>query len=317
LDLSLGPCANFFREETVRASLLKMSSLWGVLALLPATPVWAQGPGEPIVSGSSVGYIDSAPVQNLFRLRVDAAYDNRRPTRAEFFWPKGRPNGPGLPLPETNVDYQEITAYLELTANSWLSGFVECPVRFLNPDINRNTAGYADMNAGFKAALVQTEDTVATFQFRTYLPTGDAERGLGNNHVSLEPAFLLNQKLTDPWTLEGELRYWVPIGGTDFAGDIVRYGLGLSYGTRKPDAFWMIPVVELVGWTVLGGKEARASSLLSTGVKDAAGDTIVNAKIGMRLGINDRSDIYAGYGRALTGDTWYKNTLRLEFRLQF
>ena len=306
----------------MRAGLLKISSLWGTLAvtgliLLAPAPADAQGPGEPVVSGSSVGYIDSALVGNLFRLRVDAAYDNRRPTRAEFFWAKGAPGGPGLPLPETNVDYQDISAYLELTATSWLSGFVECPVRFLNPDINPNTAGYTDMNAGFKAALVQTEDTVATFQFRTYLPTGNAHHGLGNNHVSLEPALLMNQKLAEKWTLEGEFRTWVPIGGTDFAGDLVRYGLGISYGTRKPDSFWVIPVLEFVGWTVLDGKESRVSSPVSSAVKDASGDTILNAKIGVRMGLNDRSDFYAGYGHALTGDTWYKDTWRLEFRLQF
>ena len=26
-------------------------------------------------------------------------------------------------------------------------------------------------------------------------------------------------------------------------------------------------------------------------------------------------DVYAGYGRPLTGDKWYENTFRVEFRL--
>ena len=46
------------------------------------------------------------------------------------------------------------------------------------------------MNAGFKWAFWETDDQVATFQLRTYIPTGAASRGLGNNHVSLEPALL-------------------------------------------------------------------------------------------------------------------------------
>ena len=62
-----------------------------------------------------------------------------------------------------------------------------------------------------------------------------------------------------------------------------------------------------------------------TAVKDAAGDTIVNAKIGVRLGFGplvgpanlSRSDLYIGYGRALTGDVWYKDILRVEYAWRF
>jgi hypothetical protein len=290
----------------------------GIL-LLAAVPLsaHAQGAGEPTVSGSSVGYIDSALPADLFRLRFDAAYQDRRPTRAEFFWAKGGPAGPGTPLPETRVDYQDISSYLELRITSCLSGFVECPVRFLNPEVNRNTAGLADMNAGLKLAFWQTADTVATFQFRTYVPTGEARRGLGTDHVSLEPALLLYQRLAPHWTLEGEFRTWVPVGGTDFAGDLVRYGIGVSYGTRQPDTFWVTPVVEFVGWTVLNGKESVVGPSGLGGVKGTSGQTIMNVKLGARFGFSDWADVYAGYGRALTGDTWYKDTWRIELRLLF
>jgi hypothetical protein len=310
------------REATVRADFLRTSRLWGVLAAtgiillgLAPTPARSQGAGEPGASGSNVGYIDSALTGDLFRLRFDASYRDRQPTRAEFFWPKsGSIGGPGPRKAETSVDYQDISAYLELAGNSWLSAFVETPVRFLNPDRNPNTAGFADMNAGFKASFVQTANTVATFQFRTYIPTGAGGHGLGNNHVSLEPALLMNQRLAERWTLEGEFRYFVPIGGTDFAGNIVRYGLGLSYGTHSPDSFWLNPVAEFVGWTVLDGKVSQPSAPLG---RDASGDTIFNAKLGVRAGHGDRYDLYAGYGRALTGDFWYKDTFRVEFRFRF
>jgi hypothetical protein len=46
------------------------------------------------------------------------------------------------------------------------------------------------------------------------------------------------------------------------------------------------------------------------------GDTIVNAKLGLRIG-SGNADFYASYGRALTGDVWYKDIVRLEFRLGF
>jgi hypothetical protein len=264
-----------------------------------------------------VGYIDNAIPGNQFRLRYDAAYDDRRPNRAEFFWPKGAPLGPGVPRPETNVDYQDLSADLEFALTRRLSTFVELPWRFVHPDVNPNAAGFADMNAGFKYAFLFTPDRVATFQFRTYIPTGDGARGFGNEHVSLEPALLVYQRLSDKLGIEGELRYWVPSGGTDFAGDIMRYGIGLYYDIYRNNRFRVSPVAEFVGWTVLGGKESfpHPSGLVS--VEEAAGQTIVNAKAGLRLTTGSRSDLYAGYGQALTGDRWYADTFRLEFRIRY
>jgi hypothetical protein len=33
------------------------------------------------------------------------------------------------------------------------------------------------------------------------------------------------------------------------------------------------------------------------------------------VGFGDLADMYVGYGRPLTGDRWYENTVRVEFRL--
>ena len=45
----------------------------------------------------------------------------------------------------------------------------------------------------------------------------------------------------------------------------------------------------------------------------------------MRLGLNDlpewrrlsQSDLYVGYGRALTGEVWYKDIVRVELRMRY
>ena len=58
---------------------------------------------------------------------------------------------------------------------------------------------------------------------------------------------------------------------------------------------------------------------------NSAGKTIVNAKMGVRVGFGDlletgwfsSSDLYVGYGRALTGDVWYRDILRVEYRVRF
>src|SRR5439155_23919873 len=158
------------------------------------------------IRDSNDGYIDPAIPADLFRFRFDAGYNNRRPTRAEFFWPRGAPFGPGPAIVERSVDYQDLSTYLEARFAPNVSGFVELPVRFLNPDLNPNTSGLGDMNAGFKWAFINDEDLVTSFQFRTYIPTGDADRGLGNDHISLEPSLIVFKPMGDSWGIEGELR---------------------------------------------------------------------------------------------------------------
>jgi hypothetical protein len=197
------------------------------------------------------------------------------------------------------------------------SAFVEVPWRFLNPEINADHNGIGDMSAGFKYAFIDDPDFVATFQFRTWAPTGDARRGLGNNHVSLEPELLIWKPLTERCGLEAELRYWVPIGGTDFAGDIIRYGISLHYDLPRFGMVQFSPVATVVGWTVLGGKESGLQPSGLVTVNDAAGDTIVNLKLGVRAGLERCGDLFVGYGRVLTGDRWYENTVRLEWRYAF
>ena len=321
-------------------------------------PFAARG-GEGFAIADNVGYIDSAIIRSRFRLRYDSAYDNNRPDRAEFFYPKCgcfgnvanflSPNGtfnaayarahgydpralgpqhptrPGGNPGESRVDYQELSPYLEYAANAKTSGFIEMPVRFINPTLNNNAYGWSDMNLGFKRALVANPNQFYTFQFRTYVPTGSGERGLGTNHPSLEPAFLVFQRLTDRLYLNGEIRDWIPVHATDFAGNVLRYGVGLTYNMVLTEHLRVAPVSEFVGWSVLSGKKLDPG----VGPVSAAHDTIVNAKIGLRIALgnytqagggsalNDRQSLYFGYGRALTGDHWYKDILRVEYNRYF
>jgi hypothetical protein len=262
---------------------------------------------------SSVGYIDNPIPTSQVILRYDTAYDFPTPNRAEFFYAKPRPGGPGLPLPERRIDFQDATAVLEAARDGRWSGFVELPVRFLNPEVNANAAGLGDVRAGFKYAFYQGPDGVATFQLRAYAPSGNPNLGLGTNHATLEPGLLGFRPLSDRLSLLGELRAWVPIGGTDFAGPVLRYGVGLRYDQLRTDTLRLAPIVEVVGWTVLGGKESEAADGGAV-VSSSAGTTIVNVKVGYRLDVRDRFGVYAGYGRAVTGDRWYADTFRLEAR---
>lgn len=284
------------------------------------------GVGSSVALGGPGGYLDSAKPRTTFRLRYESAYGMNRPDRAEFFYgkcgcfltapaPFTDPNAPGPVGVETNIDYQDIRAYFEYAFSNRFSAFIEAPVRFINPAVNPNEVGYADMNFGVKYAAIANCDRYLTFQFRVYVPTGDARKGLGTDHVSLEPGVLLTERLSDRWTLQAQVRDWIAIGGTDFAGNVLDYGVGLSYLAFDSDRVRVSPVVEAVGWSVLNGK-----ALADGNVVNAAGDTIANAKFGIRIGLGcptengDRSDVYIGYGRALTGEVWYKDLVRVEYR---
>ena len=102
---------------------------------------------------------------------------------------------------------------------------------------------------------------------------------------------------------------------------MLRYGVGTSYLAWQGQRLYVAPVAEFVGWTVLSGKE-----LSDEGAVSAAGDTIINGKFGIRIGrgepeqafySTDSSDLYIGYGRALTGEVWYKDMLRIQYRKFF
>jgi hypothetical protein len=275
----------------------------------------AQGLKVPRVRDTNVGYIDPAIPGNVLRVRYDSVYDNLRPTLGEMFWPPGPPNGPGPPIPERRVNYQDLAAYVEALVSESTSVFANIPVRFLDPDLNANTAGLGVTDFGFRRSLIACDGLSATFQLRTYVPSGDYRRGLGNSLVGLEPALLVYLPLGDQWGIEGEVRDWIPIGGTDFAGNTLRYGVGLWFDALCTEELRVTPIAEFVGWSLLDGRVSVHQPGGPPLVENAAGDTIVNAKLGVRVKLGERLDLYTGYGRPVTGDFWYQHVYRLELRL--
>jgi hypothetical protein len=300
------------------------------------------GEGRGVAGGTNAvaniaNYIDGAVPRTQIRFRFDSEYNINLPDRGEFYYPKcgcfGTPDakGPRLPARRIRSD-QEYATYLEFAPCERFSGFIESPYRALNPDyilqngsdLNVNFSGFSDLNAGFKFAILYEDGQVLTTQVRVYAPTGDGRKGLGTRHTSIEPALLYYQRLAKRLFLETEVRDWVGIGGSDFESNVLRYGVGLSFLAYDSCKFRVFPVAEAVGWTFLGGKEF-SPILGGSGTKSADGDTIVNAKMGLRFGFGDLSqpgflsgsDLGISYGRALTGDFLYKDILRVEYRMRF
>jgi hypothetical protein len=292
-----------------------MGSQSGTVAGSGANPAQASDPPLAI-HDSFVSFIDSAVPRNIVTLRFEGDYDNPQPMRATYLFAKGGlPGTSGFPLPETRVDTLQLTSSAEYAFTPWISAFVEAPYRWVSPEVNAYQTGSGDVSYGLKLCTWSSDSLIATILFRVYQPTASRD-SLGTGHWSLEPGLLAAYQISPTWHLEGEFRYWTPIGGSDFSGDMLRYGVGISYGAKKP-GFWFAPVGECVGWTILSGKTMIASSADNFVIQSAAGETIINAYLGMRFGFGQNLDFYVGYGRSLTGDIWNRDTYRLEARFSF
>ena len=301
----------------------------------PATQsVFSEGvEGTLAAQGHAPGYIDWAAPRTQFRMRFDAGFDNNRPDRAEFFYAQcgcGGGPGPGVvgPPPTVNgsVDYQDLRGYLEIANSSRFSVFGEIPVRFLQTSTASNlgvqdtgdAAGISDMEAGFKYAIIRDANNIFTFQLKNYIPTGNASQGLGTNHYSIEPGFLAQSRINSRLDVFAELRDWIPVdgsraGGQNFAGNVLRYGVGAAYSVVDTTDVQISPILEFVGWSVLDGQ------VLNTDIGALnvnAATTIVNVKGGLRTMFKDNgSTLYVGYGHALTGQRWYEDIVRLEYTI--
>jgi hypothetical protein len=291
-----------------------------------------------------IGYIDDATVGTKVRIRFDTGMHVDRPDRAEFFYAKCGcyndpslgalydPNAPGpRPGVPTDLNFQQFYVQAEYAVSPRVSILGELPLRWLQPQGFvgggpgfSSSSGLGDLKTGAKFAVSATNARVASVQVQLFLPSGDSEKGLGTNHASLEPAFLIYQRATERVVIEGELSVRFPLGGSapvpttadgKFAGNVLFYGIGPSVEVYRGRGFSVSPVIELTGWSVMSGV---VTTVPDPGVHaDASGTNIVNLKFGGRIGWKDHGSFYIGYGKALTDAKWYDDILRFEYRYSF
>lgn len=284
---------------------------------------------------SKAGYIDPAMIRSQIRFRFEAAYDFNRPDRAEFMYTTWRAFGGDNPnppdgFPDPHIDRQTLLLYIEHAINDCFSLFAEGGVVFSDPLRNPNDQGFGDMVLGFKVSLLHNACEQLTFQLKNYLPTADSrDVWVGTGHYSIEPGLLYYRQLNSRWSLESEIRDWISIGGADdYAGSILRWGIGLGYDMGCVGGYNVKPIVEVVGWHVLDGQvfvfddsqvDFTNANLTAgnVGPRNATNDSIVNIKIGTRISNCCGGSLYVGYGNALTTERWYEDVFRLELRRMF
>jgi hypothetical protein len=303
------------------------------------TPAAAPDPGARR-RPSMVGYVDDSTISSRVRVRFDSGYGIEAPDRAEFFYAKCGcyrglptsnaaydPNAPGPgPGVVANMNFNQLYILGEFAPSEKYSLFAQLPFRFLRPDTFApgtgsfgNQNGIGDLQLGAKGALISNSQRQMTAMLKIGTRTGDASKGLGTNHATIEPSLLYQERLDDRFAIEGEFGDVIPVGGSagvptsssdKFSSAVVYYGIAPSYQAYRSSTFTVAPVVELVGWHVLGGFQTTAGSDSPIGGWD-----IVNLKLGARVLFNDSSSIYVGYGHALTKTSWYDNILRFEYRM--
>jgi hypothetical protein len=275
------------------------------------------GTSDPVPVPSNTSFLDSVSPWNAVRLRFDAAYEMNRPTRNEAFITGSGPRDRGLPIPERRIDYQELSVYAEYAFYPQFSMWLNVPERFLNPELNTNHNGPSDLSVGFKILGLYLPCFAASGEIIVTAPTGRAPLGLGTGHPNLQANILTNWRPYDQFIVEGSFGVWVGIDDSIYGGEMLIYGISLSYGDHPPDKFWWAPVLELDATTSIRGQEQVVYSPTSVLIKPSEGDTIVNCDLGVRAGYGCIGDVYVGYSRALTGEVWYKNLLRVEMRIRY
>jgi hypothetical protein len=273
----------------------------------------------------AISFVDTTQPMNNFRMRFDAAYDYQSPDRSEYFWAKigGRgpvpnPNVPGA-NPAPSVDYQDIRTYMEIGGDKFSVG-TDVPIRLVDPDLGyANTSGLSDINITTKLVFLDGHNWQITNLFRTHIPSGDANRGLGTGHASIEPGFAMRYKYSDYTYFHGDLKYWVPLGGDqEFEGEVLNYGFAISHVWRETDCFAVMPTIELKGYAFLDGLQTESIPTIPQ-VVDVDPEGILIVHPGIRWAWDHGTDcglrevgIFGGF--AATSDSLYQELLRLEFR---
>lgn len=294
------------------------------------------------MAGLVGGYIDPAVIASRVRVRYDNFRGANAPTRAEYLYPtvgglggNGPPFGGGGAL-GNEVDFEEVSTYVEWAVVPRLSVFGDFPVRWVGPLEFGGLAGFedgtqrgaGDFKFGFRYGLIASCDEALTFQTRVWTPTGNAQQALGVGHTSIDFSLLYQRTLNARTTFFAEIQDWQttsdtgtvvggPFDGADLGGNVLRWGVGLGYDVWQDSCSdrRLTGVFEVVGWEVLDGLVTPLDGNAAN-VRDANGDTIVNGKYGLRYSTCENS-VYVGYGHNWTNQLWYSDLFRIEVAHRF
>jgi hypothetical protein len=265
-------------------------------------------------------FLEWARPQSLIRLHFNAAFDLEHPDRATYFWSKQAitsahqsANNPR----EVSVDFRDFSFYMETASSKKASAFVEVPLRQLEPDLKPNHDGMGDMSIGTKMVFCDKNDFLATFQFKSYLPTGASQHGNGTGHMSLEPGFLTTWNFWPRTYLQNEVELWIPIGGDSrLEGQVLKIGGSLNYLLWENDCCHkaLIPSFEVISWVPLSGE---FFSIVDQTNHSGDNVGIFNMGAGLRYVQSEHCEWGIGANFNISDAQWYDSYYQIQFRWFF
>lgn len=255
--------------------------------------------------------------RDVFRLRIDGAFGWNHTDRLEYFQARSQADsGIGPVARERSVDYQDIKFTMIRSGPKFQAG-TEMTLRSIDPEINPDTVGLADMTVHTKTVLSEGSGYKAAHYFLITIPTGYRGRGMGTGHVSMENALLYTQKIDAKTYFHLNAGYWFSIAANPLVeGQMWHYGLGLSrvlYDHPVADRALM-GTLEFTGWTIVDGGETD----FDTGaIAQLDPESIFNFHPGLRVLLNDKTEVGLGLGFAISEVHWFEEMFRLEYRQMF
>jgi hypothetical protein len=264
-------------------------------------------------------FVDAVRPQTTQRLRWDSGVNLIFPDRSEFFWARADGSGKGpkpvTGLAERRLDYNDLSLYTE-GATGRIGIFTEVPYRTVDPEVDAHASGFGDMTVGTKTLLFDCELLQVGFEFKTYLMVGNARKGLGTGHVSLEPSGLLGIRLAEDTYLQTQFSEWIPIAGDPgYAGSIFHYHASINQVLCR-----ILPNVPLIGTLEFNGwsfQHGQYTDPINGAFQGSSGDTYLSFGPGLRLVVCDKIDFGFGTAFALTHGHWADQLYRTEFRWRY
>lgn len=299
-----------------------------------AYPPYHQKSGDVGIGQERVMYapftVEYAQPMSNWRFRYESIDGIKYPDMDEYWWAAP---GRGPKFGEKKLDIQDLRLRQETAIGNDFSLFTEFPIRMINPQINDDTVGFGNMNIGNKAVLLRGEKWLLTQYFQAIFPTGSPHHGTGNGHTALEPGILWRYKYS-PWTyIQGDVRYWIPVGGNPlYQGEMLQWGFAVSSVWYESDTFAILPALELVNYSFLRG--ARTEYFAPPGltgpippqalipVRTRVDETFVTVQPGVRFVLGPRGDLglfELGTNVVISADPdeFYNNSVRVDLRWSY
>lgn len=276
-------------------------------------PKWRQVPNAAL-------FVDGARPITQTEVRWNAGRGGVFPDRSEFIWARADGMGRG-PKPLAagvfggDFNFDELVVITE-TAKDKLSAIIEFPYRAVDHDNYPHGAGFGNMGIGTKTLLCDCELMQFSMMMKTYLPIGNALKGVGNGHVAIEPSLLFALKLTCDCYIQGQFIETIPIGGDqDYAGSVFHTHFSVNNVLYRfgPD-FPLVGTFETATYSFQDG--AYTDPILGP-YQSASKTTYVSMGPGLRLMFCDKLDIGFGALIAVSGDHFAREYYRTSVRLRF